>query len=243
LRTSPYHPQCDGLTERFNRTLQKMIAAYVNEAQSDWDLRLGALAFAYNTAVQASTKCTPFELVYGRLPKIPLDLVIPDSSVDLHLSPQTYALFIKGDLELAYAQVSQVVELKSIKTKIRYDRVTRAASYKVGDKVRMLELAKSKGKSKKLTRKWKGPFEVMEVISEQNLRIKACSKNGKSLIVHKNLLKRSYDRSKLPEESPKYHSRADQTLKKAPNPSKFRYRVITATGLADATLTAPNKNK
>jgi hypothetical protein len=81
----------------------------------------------------------------------------------------------------------------------------------------MLELAKSKGKYKKFMRKWKGAFEVTEVISDQNLRIKACSKNGKSSIVHKNLLKRSYDRSKLPEEIPKYRSRADETLKKAQN--------------------------
>ena len=134
------------------------------------------------------------------------------------------------------------MELKSIKTKIRYDRESRAASYKVGDKERMLELAKSKGKSKKLTRKWKGPFEVVEVISEQNLRIKACSKNGKSSIVHKNLLKRSYDRSKFPEEVPKYRSRADQTLKKAPNPSKCRYRVITANGETESASTALNES-
>jgi len=75
------------------------------------------------------------------------------------------------------------------------------------------------------------------------LRIKACSKNGKISIVHKNLLKRSYDRSKLPEESPKYRSRADQTLKKAPNPSKCRYRVITAIGEADESPIAPDENE
>ena len=75
------------------------------------------------------------------------------------------------------------------------------------------------------------------------MRIKACSKNGKSSIVHKNLLKRSYDRSKLPEEVPKFRSRADQTLKKAPNPSKCRYRVITAIGEAEESPTAPNENE
>jgi len=73
-RTSPYHPECDGLTERFNRTLKTMIASYVNEDQDDWDTKLPMLAFAYNTAVHASTKCTPFKLIYGREPKIPLDL-------------------------------------------------------------------------------------------------------------------------------------------------------------------------
>jgi len=109
------------------------------------------------------------------------------------------------------------MELKSIKTKIRYDRESRAALYKIGDKVCMLELKKSKKKSKKFTRKWKGPFEVIKVLNEQNLRIKSCSKNDKSTIVHKILLKRSYDRSKLDEDVPKYRNRADQKLKMAPN--------------------------
>ena len=85
VRTSPYHPECDGLTERFNRTLKTMIASYVNEDQDDWDTKLPMLAFAYNTAVHATTKCTPFELIYGREPKIPLDLTHERVEVDLFL--------------------------------------------------------------------------------------------------------------------------------------------------------------
>ena len=37
LKTTAYHPECDGLTERFNRTLKTMIACYVNENQNNWD--------------------------------------------------------------------------------------------------------------------------------------------------------------------------------------------------------------
>ena len=60
-RTSPFRPQTDGLSERFNQTLKKMITAYVDEIGDDWDEKLDILAFAYNTATHCTTKCTPFE--------------------------------------------------------------------------------------------------------------------------------------------------------------------------------------
>jgi hypothetical protein len=37
-RTSPYHPECDGMVERFNRTLLDMLAMYANDYHSDWDM-------------------------------------------------------------------------------------------------------------------------------------------------------------------------------------------------------------
>ena len=80
VRTSPYHPETDGLTERFNRTLKAMIRATIGEDQKDWDEHLSELCFAYNTATHSSTDCTPFELVYGRKPKLPLDIVLTDAT-------------------------------------------------------------------------------------------------------------------------------------------------------------------
>ena len=48
LRTTPYHPECDGVSERFMRTLKAMLASLVDQWQSNWDLMLPQLAFAYN---------------------------------------------------------------------------------------------------------------------------------------------------------------------------------------------------
>ena len=55
-RTAPYHPQADGLTKRFNRTLEGMIRCFIEENLSDWDEYLDPLVFAYNTAVHATTR-------------------------------------------------------------------------------------------------------------------------------------------------------------------------------------------
>ena len=64
--TSAYHPQSNGLTERFNQTLQTALIKLVNESQNDWDDHLSGVLFGYRTATQKATKMTPFEVMYCR---------------------------------------------------------------------------------------------------------------------------------------------------------------------------------
>jgi len=80
LKTTAYHPECDGLTERFNRTLKTMIACYVNENQNNWDELLPFLSYAYNTSTHSTTNHSPYEVIFGRKPKIPIDLIIAESA-------------------------------------------------------------------------------------------------------------------------------------------------------------------
>ncbi|CAM5122254.1 unnamed protein product [Eretmochelys imbricata] len=74
LRTSIYHPQTDGLVERFNRTLKAMIRKVVSQDGKDWDTLLPYLMFAIQEVPQASTGFSPFELLYGRHPRGILDI-------------------------------------------------------------------------------------------------------------------------------------------------------------------------
>lgn len=64
--TSAYHPQTDGLVERFNRTLTAMLAKTVEKGGQDWDEHLPFVLFAYRATQQQSTQESPFFLVYGR---------------------------------------------------------------------------------------------------------------------------------------------------------------------------------
>lgn len=54
------------MVERVNRTLTLAFCAFINTTHADWDSHLSAAAFAINTARQATTEITPFELVHGR---------------------------------------------------------------------------------------------------------------------------------------------------------------------------------
>ena len=65
VRTSPYHPQCDGLVECFNQTLKMMLRKVVTKEGKDWDKLLPYVLFAYREVPQASTGFSPFELIYA----------------------------------------------------------------------------------------------------------------------------------------------------------------------------------
>jgi len=71
-RTTAYHPQSDGQTERTNRTLEQYLRHYTAAMQDDWDEFLSSAEFAVNNAYQESVRNTPFVLNYGRHPRIPL---------------------------------------------------------------------------------------------------------------------------------------------------------------------------
>ena len=76
LRTTAYHPECDGISERFIQTMKSMLSTLVNERCDDWDEHLDAITYAYNTSQHASTGFKPYELQFGRPPILPLDLVL-----------------------------------------------------------------------------------------------------------------------------------------------------------------------
>ena len=83
--SSAYHPQTNGLDERFNQTLQRALLKMIDENQSDWDKYLDSVLFAYRTSKQASTKFSPFFLLYGLEPVLPVELIVSkEVSINLH---------------------------------------------------------------------------------------------------------------------------------------------------------------
>ncbi|GFS41813.1 transposon Ty3-I Gag-Pol polyprotein [Trichonephila inaurata madagascariensis] len=88
-KTTGYHPQTNGLTERYNKTLADMLSMYVDVEQTNWDEILPFVTFAYNTAKQETMGYTPFYLLHGREAETPLDnvfLYIADESEDDYVS-------------------------------------------------------------------------------------------------------------------------------------------------------------
>ena len=73
LFSTPYHPQTNGLVERFNRTLCESIAKCI-ENVTDWNTMIPSVLFAYRISRQSTTQVIPFYLVYGRQGKLPLDV-------------------------------------------------------------------------------------------------------------------------------------------------------------------------
>jgi len=79
---SAYHPQTNGLTERFNGTLCRALAKSLQNNETNWDQLLPSILFAYRTLKQESTQQTPFYLVHGREAQLPIDLEIQNSELE-----------------------------------------------------------------------------------------------------------------------------------------------------------------
>ena len=75
LTSTPYHPEANGLVERFNGTLKKMLTCFVEKEKDDWDKYLPYLLFSYREVPQESTGFSPFELLYGKHVRGPLSII------------------------------------------------------------------------------------------------------------------------------------------------------------------------
>jgi transposase InsO family protein len=82
IHKTHYHPQGDGLVERFNRNLLSMLATSAKDNPATWETHLPKLCLAYNTSIQASTGYTPFFLMFGREARLPVDIMFGPSPTD-----------------------------------------------------------------------------------------------------------------------------------------------------------------
>ena len=74
LRTTPFRPQTNGQCERFNATLTSMIGTLSEKAKTQWPQLVTTLVHAYNCTRSSVTGFSPYFLLYGRHPMLPIDI-------------------------------------------------------------------------------------------------------------------------------------------------------------------------
>ncbi len=82
--TSTYHPQSNGGSEKFNKTLLEALRSYVSARQDDWDTYLVYIEFAYNNSVNVATGFSPFVLQFVQSPSAPWDLFNATEPDEMH---------------------------------------------------------------------------------------------------------------------------------------------------------------
>ena len=159
-RTTAYHPQTNGLTERLNKTIADMLAMYVDVEHKTWDAILPYVTFAYNTAVQETTHMAPFNLVYGRKPATTLDAMLPDVSDEENLDVATYLQRAEEGRQLARLRIKNQQRTDSR----HYNLRRRYVEYQPGDRVWVWTPIRRRGLSEKLLRRYFGPYKIIRRI-------------------------------------------------------------------------------
>ena len=163
VNTSGYHPQTDGLVERFNRTIIAMLSKCVKKHGRDWDTHLPYLLFAYRVSVQESTRESPFFLLYGRDPRLPTETAVSHPTTPYQVDISDYRTELIAQLSDAWETAHQNIHIAQRKQKQQYDKRSKDVKLKVGDRVMVHMKGTIKGKAWKFSRPYHGPYRVVTV--------------------------------------------------------------------------------
>ena len=178
--TPAYNPQSNQV-ERFHRVLNSIFRIYMNREDKSWERFVSTACFAYNTKVQATTNLTPFEMFLGRKPKMPIDLIIP-------LPDQEYANeddFVR-EVQLRFNSMYKHMQKFQNATYRRNARTYSGAttSYRINDKVWLFDKRPVKGKARKHTDQWTGPYRIVGIPAEVLVDITPAEHAGRTVTCH-----------------------------------------------------------
>jgi hypothetical protein len=157
--STAYHPQTDGQSERYHRTMEAMLRHYISPTLEDWDKHLTCCEFAINNAVHDTIGTTPFFMNYGQHPHTPATIDIPVKAP----AATELATALKDRL----AQATNSYKLAQQRQKAYADKHRRDVSFKPGDQVLVNTknfTFKGAHNCKKLLPRWMGPFKVVKPI-------------------------------------------------------------------------------
>ncbi len=163
INASGYHPQTDGLVEKFNSTLVNMVAKCCEVQEHSWDEHLPYLLFAYRSSVQESTRESPFYLLYGRDPRLPTETVLCAPAGLYPTDIGDYRNELTTKLASAWANAKKEIEGAQAAQKCQYDHAAKDPKLRCGDRVMVCMPSEVQGKDRKLPRPYHGPYRVLNV--------------------------------------------------------------------------------
>ena len=168
IRTSVYHPQSNGKCERYNRVQNDMLAKLVDRTHRDWDTKIPSILSAYRTAVNDSTKFSPFFVLYGRDPVLPVDTLL---SPKYRYQGEEYVPTMLENMHKAHHQVQHNLIQSHERNKKYYDRKAKPVQLKPGDMVYFRDPSEAVQHSK-LDSNWQPFYRIVKALSDVTFVIK-----------------------------------------------------------------------
>jgi hypothetical protein len=162
ILSTPYHPQTNGQTERWNATMRPKLAMLCQDNQGNWDDFLAGVVHAYNTSVHATTGYSPSFLVFGR--EIPLAFDPARPILQLQ-KVSNYVEHLSRYRKIILKAANDNVRRQQQMAKQRHDRNRQAPVYEIGQLVFM----KRHGNGSKFDERQSGPFRIIGEVGNNHL--------------------------------------------------------------------------
>ena len=190
VHTTPYHPMTNGQCERFNSTLCNMLGTLSGHDKIDWKAHLSSMTHAYNCTQHPSTTYSPYFLMFGRQPRLPIgfEMGLPVDVLGDSCSKTRYVHKLKQRLNFAYKKAKEMSPKQAQKYKSSYDKKVKWSQLQVNDIVLVKRVA-WKGRHK-IQNKWE-PSEYI-VVEQPNLKVPVYKvkslEDNKIRVLHRNML-------------------------------------------------------
>ena len=188
-RTSGYHAEGNGFAERSIRNVREVLRTALLDKglpHKLWRQILSSTIFALNTSKSKAINCTPYEVVFGRKPVLPIDImfdsVVPGTS---SASPSEYLSDLKVQLLENIHHATKFLGISREKMVEQYNKNLHTITYALNDRVWLHKHTFKKGENAKLSPRKTGPWTIVEVLPNGvNFRIEDAA--GEQQVVHHN---------------------------------------------------------
>jgi len=199
--TTPYAPWSNGILERTHRTITKMIRGYFDISGKNWPDLLPWIQLSFNAHSSNSTSLPPQLLIFGDLPRFPVDwaFLSPASSLSSNtsasselpsLSNLSFLTRLHQNLLIAFRRVDEVLETEREKQNACLLPADPSTRFPVGSLVWVWQPSSLPlSKATKWMKYWRGPYEVCENVSPALLRVTSAERKDSTLVNIKNVRK------------------------------------------------------
>ena len=188
IRTSPYHPETDGMVERFNSTLKRLLRKLTQNDKVEWDKCLPFVLWAYHGTVHATTGFSPYKLLFGREMRMPLDELVrfwKGKEVQNEMEITEHIEVMRANMEVVRDIAQQNEEREKRAQKHYHDRKVVERKFEVGDFVLVFRPTQKN----KLLNEWQGPFIVTKQITEVTYQVDTGASGKRHKTFHVNAMK------------------------------------------------------
>ena len=178
IRTSPYHPQANGMIERFNKSLNSIMTKRLNDHLNTWDVHLPQALAPIRFSVSESRNFSPFAILFGRDPTLPLDNLLKPRRK--YLGEEHHLITLEKSHE-SFRIIHQNLKRAKQRQAGYANRKAKDVNFKVGDPI----FLKNNRRRSKLESRWIPYYRIIRKTGEHNFEIRS-QLDGAVTKVHSN---------------------------------------------------------